>query len=108
MLTQKYAAKSGSTDYDGLIVGYNNNITLGIWTGYDDNRVLEKSEAKYIKYIWAYIMENYNKNKKNTWFKTPSNVISIRLNPINGNIGMYNEYQKYLYYEIDNLPEFLY
>ena len=108
MLTKKYAAKSGSTDYDGLIVGYNNNITLGIWTGYDDNRVLEKSEAKYIKYIWAYIMENYNKNKKDTWYKTPSNVISIRLNPINGNIGMYNEYQKYLYYKIDNLPEFLY
>lgn len=108
MLTKKYAAKSGSTDYDGLIVGYNNQIALGIWTGYDDNRVLEKSEAKYIKYIWAYIMENYNKNKKNTWYSTPSDVISIRLNPINGNIGMYNEYQKYLYYKIDNLPEFLY
>lgn len=108
LLSSKYSAKTGSTDYDGLIIGYNSVLTLGIWTGYDDNRVLNKSDSKYIKYIWAYIMENYNKYKKNTWFKTPSNVISIRLNPINGNIGLYNEYQKYLYYEVNNLPDFLY
>lgn len=107
MLTSKFSAKTGSTDFDGLIVGYNNILTLGIWTGYDDNKTLQKQEAKYIKYIWAYIMEKYNVGKDNTWFETPSNCIGIRLNPIDGNISLYNEYQKYLYYDINNLPEFI-
>ncbi len=108
MLTSKFSAKSGSTDYDNLIVGYNKDIVLGIWTGYDDNRKLTSSEGKYIKYIWAYVMENYTKGNSNTWYTTPSDVLAIKLNPITGSIGMYNEYQKFMYYDINNLPEYFY
>jgi len=107
-LTSKYSCKSGSTDYDGLIVGYNKDIVLGIWTGYDDNRKLNNSETKYIKYIWANIMENYNKGKTNTWYEPMKDTIALKLNPINGEIGLYDEYQKYLYFDVNNLPDFFY
>lgn len=106
-LHSTYAGKSGSTDFDGLMIGYNKDMVLGIWTGYDDNRVLLNSETKYIKYIWAYVMDNYNRYKENTWYETPNDVIAIRLNPINGQLGNLNEYQKYLYYNINNLPQIL-
>ena len=105
MLSGTYAAKSGSTDYDGWIVGYNNNIVLGIWTGYDDNTKVDNKETKYIKYIWANIMKEYN--DKNYWYDTPNNIIGLKLNPITGTISSEDKYQKYLYFDIDNLPEFL-
>ena len=47
-ITKKYAAKSGTTDFDSWIVGYNKKIVLGIWTGYDDNRPIDNSDVKYI------------------------------------------------------------
>ena len=37
-LTHKYAIKTGSTDSDCLIFGYTEDILMGVWTGYDDNR----------------------------------------------------------------------
>lgn len=108
LLTTTYACKSGSTDYDGLIVGYNKNIVLGIWSGYDDNRIIKNTETKFIKYIWAYIMENYNKGKVDTWYKPLKDTIALKINPINGDIAMYDEYQKYLYFDINNLPDYFY
>ena len=103
-LSSKYAAKSGSTDYDNWMIGFNKNITLGIWAGYDDNIVIDNSETRFIKNIWADVMENYNKKYKDTWYETPNNVIGIKLNPINGKIANDNEYSKYLYFENNNLP----
>lgn len=105
LLSGKFAAKSGSTDYDGWIVGYNNNLILGIWTGYDNNRKVDNMETKYIKYIWANIMKEYN--KKEYWYQTPNNIIGIKLNPITGTISSEDKYQKYLYFDVNNLPEFL-
>jgi membrane peptidoglycan carboxypeptidase len=63
-LTKTYAIKTGSTNTDSLIVGYNKDYTLGIWVGYDDNKKLEKSDSKIARNIWADTMENYLRNKK--------------------------------------------
>lgn len=104
MLSNKYAAKTGSTDTDNWIVGYNNRIVLGIWCGYDDNRKIDNGKGSFIKYVWAEIMEKYNYNKFDTWFEKPSNVISIILNPTYGKIAMNNEYSKKLYFKSSNIP----
>ena len=106
-LSKKYAAKSGSTDYDNWMIGFNKNITLGIWVGYDENIVVRNEETRFVKNIWADIMENYNKPYQNTWYETPTNVLGIKLNPINGKIATDNEYSKYLYFENNNLPEYI-
>ena len=106
-LSKKYAAKSGSTDYDNWMIGFNKNITLGIWVGYDENIIVRNEETRFVKNIWADIMENYNKPYQNTWYETPTNVLGIKLNPINGKIATENEYSKYLYFENNNLPEYI-
>ncbi len=104
MLSNKYAGKSGSTDSDNWMIGFNNNIVLGIWCGYDDNRTLQNSEGKFIKYIWAEIMEYYNKDKEKKWYDTPNNVTSIKLNPITGQLATNNEYSKSIYFNTNNIP----
>lgn len=103
-LTRKYAAKSGTTDFDSWIVGYNKSIVLGVWTGYDDNRVIENIEGKYIKYLWADIVEQYNSGKTDTWYDLPDDVVPLVLNPTTGMIAEKNEYRKPLYFRADNLP----
>lgn len=109
MLTKKYAAKSGSTDYDNLMIGFNNKIVLGIWCGYDDNREINQ-DASFIKFLWADIIENYLKeySKNECWYKEPSNVISINVNPVTGTIAKNNEYSKKLYFNTNNIPWYIF
>src|SRR5699024_12481093 len=53
-LSRNYAGKSGTTDSDSWMFGYSPQLVTGIWTGYDDNRPIEKVEEKtYAKHIWA-------------------------------------------------------
>lgn len=108
MLSQKYAGKSGSTNTDNWMIGYNNNLLLGIWCGYDDNRLIENGEGTFIKYIWAEIMEKYTKNLDNNWYITPNNVTSIVLNPINGMLPLNNEYSKKIYFNVNNIPWYIF
>lgn len=76
-LTKKYAIKSGTTDYDLWTVGYNKDIVVGVWTGYDDNKKLSSKEYKYAKNIWADAIENYLRDKENTWYEKPDNVVGV-------------------------------
>ncbi len=107
-LTRKYAGKSGTTNTDNWMIGYNSNLVLGIWTGYDKKKFIENAEVKFIKYIWAEIMENYLKDKSGGWYETPENVISIKVNPTTGLIAKSNEYRKDLYFKADNLPWYIF
>ena len=108
LITQKYAGKSGSTDTDNWMIGYNKNLVLGIWCGYDDNRKIINGNGTFIKYIWAEIMEKYTTKFNNNWYETPPNVTSIILNPITGNLPKNSEYSKKLYFNINNIPWYIF
>lgn len=108
MLTHKYAAKTGTTDTDSWIVGYNSDIVIGIWTGYDDNRYLENADAKYIKYVWADAIEKYMKGKGDGWYSWIDDTITIKLNPVTGKLAAKDEYSKELYFDAENIPWYLF
>ena len=76
-LTKKYAVKSGTTDYDLWTVGYNPDVVVGVWTGYDDNRKLSSKEYKYSKNIWADAIEEYLRDKEAKWYEKPDNVVGV-------------------------------
>ena len=99
-LTHKYSIKTGTTDTDHLIFGYNKDIVVGIWSGYDDNRYTEASDGKVIKNIWVDIMENYFKDKKTSWYDIPSNVVGVLMNPVNGTIADENSDKATMFYYI--------
>lgn len=108
MLTRRYAAKTGTTDYDAWIVGYNSDIVLGIWCGYDDNRYLKPSDAKFIKFLWAECVEQYMNGKPYSWYPPMDEIVKIKVNPISGTLAKEGEYEKELYFDIDNIPWYLF
>ena len=83
-MTNKYAIKSGTTNTDMWIIGYNKNAVLGVWTGYDDNRNFDNNVSGFHKDIWIKTMEGYLKDKKNTWYEAPNNIIGVIVDPITG------------------------
>lgn len=108
LLTHKYAAKSGSTDTDNIMVGYNPDILIAVWTGYDDNREITSYEdTSYGKYIWADAVESYLKGKVTHWYETPEDVIAVDLNPMTGFYPAFGEYHKDLYFKRYNIPWYI-
>lgn len=109
-LTKTYAIKTGSTNTDSLIVGYNKDYTLGTWVGYDDNKELEKKDSRIARNIWADSIEDYLRDKEDSWYDKPKDVNAVLVNPINGKIATNeSKKKKFIYYlkgtepkEIDN------
>lgn len=99
-LTHKYAIKTGTTDTDHLIFGYNKNIVVGIWSGYDDNRASEVDNGKYVKNIWSDIVEEYLKDKEVSWYDMPSNVVGVLVDPISGELANENTKNSTIFYYI--------
>ena len=99
-LTNKYSIKTGTTDTDHLIFGYNKDIVVGIWSGYDDNKETNTSDGKQIKYMWSDIVENYMKDKETKWYEIPNNVVGVLMNPINGTIADTNSKNATMFYYI--------
>lgn len=97
-ITHKYAIKSGTTDTDLLIIGYNKNAVLGIWTGYDDNKKIDSSKYSYHKNIWIDTMEAYFKNHKASWYDIPDNVVGVLVNPITGTLVEDNAEKKEMFF----------
>ncbi len=83
-ITHKYSIKTGTTDSDMLIIGYNRNAVLGIWTGYDDNRKIDANDYYLHKEVWIDTMETYLKDKDNSWYSVPSNIVGVLVDPITG------------------------
>ncbi|MBQ8472905.1 MAG: PBP1A family penicillin-binding protein [Bacilli bacterium] len=107
LLTHDYAIKSGSTDTDNWIIGFNPDVVTSIWIGYDDNKELGSNDFKYSKKIWANAIESYLKDKEVSWYTIPDNVVGVIVDPITGNLAT-NEstIKKILYYIKGSEPNY--
>ena len=97
-ITNKYSIKTGTTNTDMWIIGYNKNAVLGIWTGYDDNRELVSGDGKYHKNMWIDAFENYLRDKDNSWYDIPDNVVGVLVNPITGELSDVNSEKSKIFY----------
>ena len=105
-ITKTYAIKTGTTDTDHLIFGYNKDAVMGIWMGYDDNRNVEVNVGSTMKNLWIDVMEEYLKEKKNNWYKTPKGISGVLVNPITGKPATNNDNKvKILYYKKGTEPD---
>lgn len=79
------ACKTGSTDYDNLIVAYTPDILITGWTGYDDNRKIENNNEKtFSKEITIELLKYKNSVDKSSWYKLTDDLMAIAINPISG------------------------
>ena len=99
-ITHKYSIKTGTTDSDMLIMGYNKNAVLGIWTGYDDNRKIDANDYYLHKDVWIDTMETYLKDKDNSWYSVPSNIVGVLVDPITGMLAKEDTKNSKMFYFI--------
>ena len=97
-ISNKYAIKTGTTDTDVWITGYNKNAVLSIWNGYDDNQKITKADNGYHKNIWIDTMEEYLKDKDNSWYELPENVVGTLVNPITGELAKEGDQNSKIFY----------
>lgn len=84
--------KTGTTsnDHDVWFVGFSPDITVGVWTGYDQPAKLDSNGTQRSRLLWATIM-NTAYELKPEWFVTkevekPANVISATLSAVSGKL----------------------
>ena len=97
-LTHKYAIKTGSTDSDCLIFGYTEDILMGVWTGYDDNRNTTSKESLASKNVWADTIEAFYKDKEAKWYVQPKNVVGSLIDTKTGKLATNESAKKAILY----------
>ncbi len=83
-LSRKYAIKTGTTNSDFWIAGFNPDIVMVTWVGYDDNSDVESKYSTISKKIWADTVEALEKEKEKQWYETPTNVVGVVLDAVTG------------------------
>lgn len=99
-ISKTYAIKTGTTNTDHLIFGYNKDLVVGVWSGYDDNRKTEPKDGTNSKQIWVDTMEAALKDKEDAWYKMPSNVTGVLVDPVSGKVATNETAKKKLLYYI--------
>ena len=99
-ITNKYALKTGTTDTDSWTIGYNKDLIVGIWNGFDDSREINMEVINISKNIWVDTIEEYFKDIKPEWYEMPSNIVGVLVNPIDGNIATNESKKKKILYFI--------
>lgn len=92
----KTAVKSGTSDWDTLVVGYNPYYTIGIWNGYDDNKEVDRKYYDISKSIYQQCFNTLMEDKQEVWYEMSDNLYAKRVDPITGTIDAQGSLYWYL------------
>lgn len=95
-ISNKYAIKTGSSGTDCWMVGYDSNVLMMVWNGYDDNKEVLVKDGTYSKNIWVDTVENLSIEKN--WYEMPANVVGVPLDAISGEEAKEKERTTIFYY----------
>ena len=96
-ISRKYALKSGTTENDYWIVGYNPDILMMVWAGKDMNEPVDSKYSKNIKNIWCDTVEKYEEDKEPSWYEMSDNIVGIPLDAVTGKKSL-NSNKTIIYY----------
>ena len=105
--TNKYAIKTGSTNTDFWIVGYNKDALVMTWMGYDDNQTITSRVRTNSKKAWTKTIEYALKDIDTSWYETPENVVAIPLDAVTGKVTNDNNKVALYYYVKGSEPSVL-
>lgn len=98
-MSHKYALKTGTTKTDYWTVGYNNDVLMLVWMGYDEGKEIDSNVSAEVKNIWVKTVENVLTGKNDNWYEKPKNVIASIKDPITGD-NTTNKNKQTLYYYV--------
>jgi penicillin-binding protein 1A len=85
------AGKTGTTNkyIDALFVGFSSKVSVGVWTGFDDNQTLGWGEtgAKAALPIWKSFMQSYIKKYGESDFTAPDGVLNVQIDRKTGELS---------------------
>lgn len=81
----KVSAKSGTSDFDSLTVGFNPDYTVAIWVGFDDARMLDEKYFEDSKKIFQNTFNHlYDDQSIAGWYEKTKKIESRIVDPISG------------------------
>lgn len=83
-MSRKYALKTGTTNTDSWVAGYNPDVLMMVWVGNDDAEEIDSTASYYSKNIWLDTLESYLIDVEPRWYETPQNVIGLIRDGITG------------------------
>lgn len=97
-MSRKYALKTGTTNTDSWVAGYNPELLMMVWIGNDDAKEIDSTASYYSKNIWLDTMESYLEGHEAVWYEKPQNVIGLIRNGITGQEDLEGKNSTVLYY----------
>lgn len=83
-MSRKYALKTGTTNTDSWVAGYNPDVLMMVWVGNDEAKEIDSTASYYSKNIWLDTLEGYLADVEPHWYETPQNVIGLVRDGITG------------------------
>ncbi|MGE6487283.1 transglycosylase domain-containing protein [Paenisporosarcina sp. NPDC076898] len=105
--TRPYAAKSGTTISDQVLVGYTPTLTTGVWNGYDASKQLQLAEDKQAtKNIWIDFMERVHQGVAAEPFLPPKGVTGVIVDIETGGLAVSAcTKQRLVYVKKEDIPK---
>ena len=97
-MSRKYSLKTGTTNTDSWVCGYNPDVMMIIWIGNDDALEIDGTASYNSKNIGIDTLEDYLKDKEPTWYSKPHNIIGVVKDGITGEINSNSKNNTILYY----------
>ncbi len=97
-MSRKYALKTGTTNTDSWVVGYNPDLLMMVWVGNDDAKEINENASFYGKNIWLDTMEKYLENTEAVWYEKPQNVVGLIRDAITGEENLASKNNTLFYY----------
>ena len=101
------AGKTGTTNdqVDAWFAGYNPDLVVTTWVGFDTPRPLHEYAAKLALPIWIDFMKVALKGKPEIEMKQPENVVTVHIDPISGLLANTSQINSILeYFREDEIP----
>ncbi|MEW9671275.1 transglycosylase domain-containing protein [Ammoniphilus sp. 3BR4] len=87
-LQRPVAGKTGTTDYDSWLVGFTPQLSLAVWTGYDEGQKMDPiNDARIAVPLWAEFMETALSGRPPSLFEVPDGVNAVYINPQNNKLA---------------------
>lgn len=92
------AGKTGTTDWDGWIIGYTPDLLTTVWVGFDQNREVTHTEAKLSQHIWGNYMNQISRLYPSKIFPIPEGVKAVYIDPESGKLASPEQKNAHLEY----------